>query len=100
MAAELRPGEEIVQVKPVGIIYRCPFCNEGYMEVTMDPVVVPAVLRDPPEPIMRTHRCSKCNKTMQLPGAYPMISWEVVREEESNETQSSEVPVDGEKYSS
>lgn len=69
-------NEELFKIKPIGVRYKCPFCNEGEMIVTNDPVDMPLVhyIGEAP-PIMRKHRCNKCSKEMKLPKSYPYIEW-------------------------
>lgn len=84
MALNLQPNEEAVEIRPVGIRYRCEFCHEGFMEATGETELVEVLMTNPPQynrPPLRTHKCTKCGKTMQLPSTYPRIDWEVVENE-------------------
>ena len=78
---KLGEHEEIVNLKPIGIRYRCEICRNGEMIVdTREPVVVP--LGGNPS-VLRPHLCNKCGAKMQLPKSYPYIEW--ITEEEYNE---------------
>lgn len=73
MSLVKKEHEEYFELKPIGVRYICEFCGKGEMEA--DPnesVVIPLVTG---APIMRTHICNKCGKSMQLPKTYPYIEW-------------------------
>lgn len=66
-------NEETFDVKPIGVRYRCEFCNIGEQKlVTGKPVVLEAVGSFPK---LREHKCTHCGKIMMLPKAYPYIEW-------------------------
>lgn len=70
----LKPQEEAFEVRPIGIRYRCEFCNEGEMIASPElKLVVEAVKIE--GPVMIRHICSKCNKEMLLPKSYPYIEY-------------------------
>ena len=60
------------------INYKCPFCRVGFM-LTMPelepkytvPTVVPCTMVQPPG---YSHRCSSCNKSMQLDKPHPITT--------------------------
>jgi len=58
--------EEIRNVLPEAILYRCEFCNDGYMMSDSS---------DSPNEFGYPHRCNKCKKKMYLPKVYPYIKW-------------------------
>lgn len=71
---KLRPHEEAFTLHPVGIRYRCEFCNEGEMIASSELETI--VLTDPPQlPYLHKHVCNKCGKEMMLPHKYPYIEW-------------------------
>lgn len=71
----LKPNEEAFEIKPVGIRYKCEFCNEGEMKYeNKESVFIEAVNKNP---IMHNHICTKCGKTMLLPKMYPYVEWTV-----------------------
>lgn len=84
---QLSEREVRVPIKPVGIKYRCEFCNEGFMESLDDqPRVIEVLATDPPQykkPLI-VHKCTKCGRLMQLPRTYPSIEW--IEESENIET--------------
>lgn len=77
-AYNLKPHEEMFELHPYGVRYKCEFCNEGEQVVVKDEVItVPLVMKvgNSQSPIMRKHRCNKCGKEMMLPKSYPYIEW-------------------------
>lgn len=69
----LKPHEETFDLRPIGIKYRCEFCNEGEMKYGTgndQPAIALAV-----HPPLYQHTCTKCGKTMHLPKMYPYIEW-------------------------
>jgi len=67
----LKPNERPFQILPIGIKYECEYCHEGEMEVINESITFSSEFETP----MRKHICSKCNKEMLLPKAYPYIEW-------------------------
>lgn len=63
-------NEETFNVKPIGVRYKCEFCNEGYQELDKSAPMNTSF------PQMFTHICTKCGKSMLLPKVYPYIEWE------------------------
>ena len=61
-------NEEVFEVKPIGVRYKCEFCNDGYQQID------PSVPYTPNDKLI-SHKCNKCGKTMLLPKAYPYIEW-------------------------
>lgn len=73
--------EELFEIKPIGVRYRCELCGEGEMiAMNEDPV---RLMGD--GMMMRKHQCTKCKGIMQLPKTYPYIEWIPVEEENKNE---------------
>jgi len=73
--------EELSEMKPVVVRYKCEFCNDGEQVLVNDkPIIVPLVNRSQP---MKLHRCNKCGKEMMLPKVYPFITWLSMEEYES-----------------
>jgi len=72
---EAKEHEKLFGVRPIGVKFICPFCNEGEMKSDLDN----------PErmPHMFPHKCTKCAKTMQLNKVYPYIEWDEITEEET-----------------
>jgi DNA-directed RNA polymerase subunit RPC12/RpoP len=67
--------ERTFSVKPVGVKYICEHCGEGEMIAdTETPLSIPvnAIVTTP---MMRPHRCTKCNGKLLLPKVYPYIEW-------------------------
>lgn len=72
MSYKCKDHEETFDVKPIGVKYKCEFCNIGEQKlVTGKPVEI----IDCQLPPLREHKCTKCGKTMMLPKAYPYIEW-------------------------
>jgi len=70
---ELKPHEEIFNLKPIGIKYICEFCNEGEMiHDANEPLMVELAIEGPK---LFKHHCTKCGKVMHLPKVYPYIEW-------------------------
>lgn len=67
----LNEHEEKFDIKPVGIRYRCEFCEEGEMKVSDDNPTITLTSYPP----MIKHICTKCGKDMLLPKSYPYIEW-------------------------
>lgn len=76
-----KPHEEKFPVHPVGVKYRCEFCNEGEM-IKIGTAELPEIIDAKKElgPVLFNHRCTICGKTMKLPTMYPKIEWEPVEE--------------------
>lgn len=68
------PQEEEFEVVPVGIRYRCEYCQEGEM-IAQSRKPIPVMDRMIQRPIMIEHVCTHCGKTMLLPKSYPYIDW-------------------------
>lgn len=68
----LKPHEETFDLRPIGIRYRCEFCNEGEMKYGTNEGPAIALTVNPP---LYEHKCTKCGKTMHLPKMYPYIEW-------------------------
>lgn len=64
----LQPHEETFEINPIGIKYKCEFCNEGEMLVAVD-------YKEDVPVNMYPHKCTKCGKVMFLPRMYPYIKW-------------------------
>jgi DNA-directed RNA polymerase subunit RPC12/RpoP len=65
--------EERYFVTPIGVRYKCEFCNEGTMKfVPNDEKSIDRSFTPP----MMLHSCTSCGKTMYLPKVYPYIEWE------------------------
>ena len=70
---KLKPQERTFDIKPVGVKYICEFCNEGEMVYENNqPIFVETINT---QPVMHSHVCTKCGKTMLLPKMYPYIEW-------------------------
>ena len=69
---KLKEHEETFPVRPVGIKYRCEFCNEGEQILDKSEKLVISAGQ---KPKLRKHKCNKCGKEMMLPKAYPYIEW-------------------------
>ena len=63
-------NEQLFHITPIGVRYTCPFCNKGEMKLDINN---PARM-----PNMFPHKCTACDKTMQLPKTYPYIEWEEI----------------------
>lgn len=74
MSIKKNDHEQLFKLMPVGVRYICEFCGEGEMETDPNSVMV-VPLPTTGMPMMRTHKCNKCGKTMQLPKTYPYIEW-------------------------
>lgn len=73
----LKPHEELFEVKPIGVRCKCEFCNEGEMKLD-DPRKLNAQIDQDGiyfDNMMYRHKCTKCGKTMLLPKIYPYIEW-------------------------
>ena len=68
----LNEHEKMFNIKPVGIKYKCEFCNDGEMKLVTEDL--PFIYEDE-MPNMHPHRCTKCGKMMLLPKMYPYIEW-------------------------
>jgi hypothetical protein len=64
--------EEMFNLHPVGVRYICEFCNDGEMQVSEEEVNT-ALLGS--TPLLISHKCNKCGKTMQLPRSYPYVKF-------------------------
>lgn len=61
--------ERVFGLKPIGVAYKCEFCNDGEMVVdTSQPMLTTY-------PSLIPHKCTKCGKTMHLTKSYPYIEW-------------------------
>lgn len=67
---ELKPNEEMFDISPVGIRYKCEICGEGEMIVDSSNPVILAT-----KPALFPHICNKCGAKMSLPKSYPYIEW-------------------------
>ena len=76
---KLLKNEEAFKIHPVGVRYKCEFCNVGEMIYVNEPVQL-MLDTNPP---LKKHKCNKCGGEMQLPKIYPYIEW--VPDEEYNE---------------
>ena len=85
---QLGPNEEAFEVRPIGIRYKCEFCQDG--EQIVDPKG--AVLTSMPP--LFPHKCNKCGKTMHLPKTYPYIYWENLNDssEDKSDEEKKELP--------
>ena len=72
-------NEQLFAVTPIGVRYTCPFCNKGEMKADIN------TLRTMQN--MFPHKCTACDKTMQLPKIYPYVEWqEIIPGGTDNET--------------
>ena len=81
----LKPNEETFNIKPIGIRYKCEFCNEGEMKYENNQPVMIEDLALITGPKLHNHRCTKCGKTMLLPKVYPYIEWTTEEDQEDNQ---------------
>lgn len=99
-SSELTKNEVRVEIRPIGVKYRCEFCHEGFMEaIHEDSEIIEIIATNPPQyktPPLRTHLCDKCGKMMKLPRTYPRIDWEEVK----NEDGSNKILMDNEEFTS
>ena len=72
---EPKPHEKLFGVRPIGVKYICPFCNEGEMKA--DHTSTERM------PHMFPHKCTKCNKTMQLEKVYPYVEFDEITDDET-----------------
>lgn len=80
MSINLTEHEEMFELKPIGIRYRCEFCNDGEMIASNSETLI---VEYGGGPYMRTHTCNKCGKSMKLPKTYPYIEWVTPEEYDS-----------------
>ena len=62
-------NEETFEVQPLGIRYKCEFCNNG------EQIYKRSDNQNVPSSNLYLHECNKCGKTMFLPKIYPYIEW-------------------------
>lgn len=70
----LKDHEEMFDVKPVGVRYRCELCEKGEMVVDHQEGEMIKLAVDV-KPMLIRHQCTKCKGTMMLPKSYPYIEW-------------------------
>lgn len=85
----LQKNEFLTEIKPVGVSYRCEFCNEGEMIFDVKAVMTNQVIIAPNQAPLFPHICTKCNKTMKLQKQYPYIDW--IKLEDNNENESTDI---------
>lgn len=78
----LKPHEELFEIKPIGVRYICEFCNEGEMIYKNEQPLFVEALNN--QPILHHHVCNKCGNSMQLPKMYPYVEWTVPTEDKIN----------------
>ena len=71
----LKQHEEMFEIRPVGIRYKCEFCNEGEMIYNNPGMIAAEDFYQ--KPIMHNHVCNKCGKEMLLPKMYPYVEWTI-----------------------
>ena len=71
MTYQPKENEELFEVKPIGVKYICPFCNEGEMLLDINS-------NNETFASMYNHRCNSCGKLLLLPRVYPYIEWNKV----------------------
>lgn len=59
-------NEEIFEVYPIGVRYKCEFCKDGEQRFDVDSKT---------DNKLFPHKCTKCGKGMLLPKIYPYIEW-------------------------
>ena len=63
--------EELFDVKPIGVKYRCEYCGEGEQIYQSTRETVESLLQTD----MYQHKCDKCGMVLMLPKVYPYIEW-------------------------
>ena len=71
----INENEIRIDLKPVGVRYRCELCGEGTQNAIVSngqPVTeMEAGMSSP----LFVHKCTKCGGEMKLPKIYPFIDW-------------------------
>ena len=70
-----KKGEEVFEIKPVGVRYKCEHCKKGEMKVEMEPGKDPFIWSEKLGRGMVQHKCTNCQLELLLPKQYPYIEW-------------------------
>ena len=91
---KLKEHEVMVPLQPIGIKYKCEYCNQGDM-IAM-PNRAPKMPIAPGGKPLIYHKCTKCGKEMLLTEVYPKIEWmEIPVDENGNvDLREEETPAD------
>ena len=65
-------NEETFEVHPIGVRYKCEFCNNGEQRFDINDPKTKETMR---ENNLFRHTCTNCGKEMLLPKIYPYIEW-------------------------
>jgi hypothetical protein len=63
-------NEEVFDVKPIGVIYRCPFCRVGQMTPKESEMLIINVNEGG-----IAHYCNECGAQKILPKIYPHVEY-------------------------
>lgn len=84
------PGEheELFEVKPIGIRYKCEHCGKGEMKVDIENLIIRQ------SNAMYKHRCTECGGELLLPKMYPYIEWVPIDKKEVIENETAGISMD------
>ena len=71
-----KTNEEVFDVTPIGVRYKCESCNQGEMRVFRTSNYEDTyIFSDELQRVMIKHQCDKCEFQLLLQKEYPYIEW-------------------------